>query len=361
LFIYEGVTKTGRWLESRDLFGGSRVALTSRPAPGEIRRDCCASWSPDGTAVAFFRRTPKLAGLFLVAADGSHLHQLVAFTQLRGIAKPGLRAPILWASDGSKLLFTAGSLKSSCNDDAIYRVNIDGSDFRPLWRRPPSLRASVSVLGWSPDGSRALFDLSRNDGDCYGSHIGPETLMLVTDEIPRQTVKLVTASTFGGASWSPDGSQIAYAVCEYAGAPCNISVLDANTGQTRLLTHFTTYTSPYMGFDELPFLWSGRSELVLGRFLSLFALDATGGQMRRIVTAPCPQPSGHCPHRQITLYGISLDGSVVFDANDVGCTFCSAPSYRPKPASRRYVFESANNKLVPLPDPNLPVDDTHFP
>src|SRR5262245_13161750 len=64
--IYERVTKTARWLEARDLFGGSRIALTRRPDPGEIRRDCCATWSPDGTKVAFLRRTPKQFGLFVV-------------------------------------------------------------------------------------------------------------------------------------------------------------------------------------------------------------------------------------------------------------------------------------------------------
>jgi len=362
VFVYERVTKTARWLEARDLSGGSRVALTRRPTPGEIRRDCCASWSPDGTEVAFFRRTPKQLGLYVVSADGSQVRRLVSASQLkRWIGRPiSLASRIWWSGEASKLLFTVDDLQHGCNSDGIYRVSTDGSNLRPLWRRPPKLLASAYAFGWSPDGTAALFDVSENDGDCYGSHIGPETLMTVPDRAGAQPSKLVTGEIFGGARWSPDGAQIAYSIC-VEGTPCNLAVIDPKTRKARLVTRYKTYTSPFGGFDELPFLWSEDGDLVLGRFLSLLALDVTDGRTHRIVTTPCPRGNSHCPKTSMTLYGISQDGDVIFDTEDVGCIGCPRLVLAPEPLSKRYVASLTDKHLAPLPEPGLRVDDVYLP
>jgi Tol biopolymer transport system component len=341
-FIYERDNGRTTWLESRDLFGSSRVALTRRTTRSEIRRDCCARWSAHGSNVAFVRKTPKLYGLYVVTRRGTKLRQLVSATQLqRWVTQPITLSAISWARDGSKLLFSVHLRNSNCaNSDGIYRVNVDGSDLRPLWRRPSALRGSAVALGWSPDGRRALFDLVRNDGDCYGTHVGPETLVTVPDK-PGKTVSLLTESTFGGARWSPDGAQIAYTSCAFA-EPCNIGVIDPTTKRKRLLTHYETFTSPLGGFDELPFLWSPNGEIILGRFLSVLALDPKGGATRELVKANCLRPNRQCPDSVITLYGVAPRGNIVFEADD-----------------QRYVVTDI--RLIELPDPGLAVDDLYLP
>jgi hypothetical protein len=360
-FIYEHATKYGAWLESRDLFGVSRVALTPALSMGERRSDCCASWSPDGTEVAFARKTPKIFGVFVVASDGSNLREVASGAALRQWVKQPSRinTKIWWAKDGSKLLFGV-NVAQSCNSDGIYRVNADGSDLRPLWRRPSRLLADAFPLGWSPDGSRALYDLSHNDGDCYGSHIGPETLESIADDATASPKGLATTLTFGDAAWSSDGSRIAYTRCD-EGDPCDLHTLDPATGQADRLTHYKTYASPYDGFDELPFLWSGSGEIIVGRFLRLLAIDATDRRSQPIVTVACPRPNGRCPLPDMTFYGLSPDGHLIFDVGDVGCVVCNAPSYGPKPVWKRYAFGLADGTLTPLPDPGLAVDDVYLP
>src|SRR5205823_659812 len=91
----------------------------------------------------------------------------------------------------------------------------------------------------------------------------------------------------------------------------------------RQITHFTSYASPYGGFDELSSLWSGQgNELIVARARSLYSLDPTSGQIQRLLTAPCPRPSGRCPLPELQLYGISPARVAIVDVEDVGCTFC---------------------------------------
>ena len=361
VFIYEHVTKTGRWLESRDLGGGSRVALTPPLARGELRTDCCARWLPRGKQVVFQRRTPKLNGLYVVDADGSHLKQVVSTADLpqRANANSVSFRSVHASGDGSKLVFTVDDLHD-CNSDGIYRINTDGTDLRALARRPARLTAALYALGWSPDGKTAAFDLSHNDGDCYGSHVGPEELKIVTDDGSNATVTLVKTDAIGGAGWLPDGSGIVYSDCGY-GAPCNLWLVPPNGSRSPLpITRFQTSASPYGGFDELQAQWSGQgNELILARARSLFSLDPTTGQLRRLVTAPCPRPSGRCPLPELTLYGISPDRVAVIDAGDVGCTLCYSNS--PRPISKRYAVSLSNRAFTQLPDPGLAVDDVYLP
>jgi len=211
--IYEHVTSTGRWLESRDLTGGSRFALTRPLRPGELRRDCCATWLGDGSRVAFVRHTPTENAIYAVDADGTQLRRIVSETQLahRAGIHPELRS-LEAVPDGSKLLFTLDDSRS-CNGDSIWRVNSDGSDLRRLYRRPASEKAELFVYDWSPDKQSALFEVSHNDGDCYGSHIEESEIELVGDDGAAPPRRLATTNPIEGAGWLPSGHTIILDVC----------------------------------------------------------------------------------------------------------------------------------------------------
>jgi hypothetical protein len=219
-----------------------------------------------------------------------------------------------------------------------------------LWRRPVRMLADVVGMGWSPDGKSALFGVLHNDGDCYGSHIGPEELKTVTDDgAPQIRALLQVDYSLGSAAWSPDGSKVAYTDC--GRETCNLGVITPDGGQPRQLTHFPSDDQPTAIY--LPFRWAGEGdELVLGRFLSVLSLDPISGRIKRLVKAPCPRRSHHCPLPVIAIVGLSPHGLAVIDVGDVSGQ---------GPVRRRYATDLTNRQLTPLPNPGLLVDDLYLP
>ena len=201
-----------------------------------------AAWSPDGSQIAFIRgQAFDRAGVWVMKADGSG-QRLV--TRSKKALGPGLA----W-SPGTQLVFS--NLE---RDDvlALLAVNADGSGLRHVTPagRPPSLDEQPA---WAPDG-RIFFD--REDADSSeicsvkadGSglthvtaapqptsfSLSPDGQWLLLWDRTRDALVRVPASGEGervvlvdklsryipryspsfyavASSWSPDGSQIAFA------------------------------------------------------------------------------------------------------------------------------------------------------
>jgi TolB protein len=192
------------------------------------------AWSPDGTQIAFsyqpdaFGNKPYLDGvLHVVDVDGTNLTELelggdlewspdgqwIAFqysVHVAVITPSGddFRAVTIanegagygepaWSPDGNQLAMTYLDILGGDETFDIYVVNFDGDDLTAL----TSESSSSANLDWSPDGSQIAFAL--------GSGADHHIWVMSSDGSNRSRL---TTSTSGGnwPKWSPDGEHIAF-------------------------------------------------------------------------------------------------------------------------------------------------------
>ena len=185
--------------------GTGTVELTSIGYCGEYANG--AAWSPDGMKIAY-DVTPtvwwvgRVPWIVLMNADGSQPITLVRDT-LFG------REEAAWSPDGAKIAGTNWglicSIRGGCGpgpgNPQIFAVNADGSGFRILV-------SHGHTPSWSPDGTQLAF----------ADHYNPDhTVNLIDDDIYVMNadgtgVTNLTNSPGSDDSpaWSPDGTRIAF-------------------------------------------------------------------------------------------------------------------------------------------------------
>jgi TolB protein len=123
------------------------VNLTSDPA-----YDSGATWSPDGTKIAFTSNRTGDFEIFVMNADGTN--------PLNLSNDPGRSnfGPA-WSPDGSRIAFTSnpGATVGTGGDDEIFVMNTDGSSLVNLTNHT----ADDFWPSWSTDGSRIAFTSGR--------------------------------------------------------------------------------------------------------------------------------------------------------------------------------------------------------
>jgi TolB protein len=82
-----------------------------------------ASFSPDGSRIAFISTATGEAQIYVAAADGTNVKQLTTGST---------NAQPMWAPDGSRLLFSSNRASKDGNEFELYVMNADGSDQRML-------------------------------------------------------------------------------------------------------------------------------------------------------------------------------------------------------------------------------------
>ncbi|WP_395293300.1 TolB family protein [Kitasatospora hibisci] len=253
--------------------GSGEQQLTRPPAQ---TRDDHPDWSPDGTTVAFDRTSAESAGrIWTIGADGENAHQVgplcepgaldctneeevtpafspdgkqIAFSRTWGSSDPtahqtqysdlylmspdgtnaqrltfltndkpysGLVANPAWSPDGKQLVFSyqTSATGQPANSRALYVVNIDGTDLRRL--TPWELRAGDRA-SWSPDGTQIVFTTypagadNTPGGGIYTAHPDGTAIGALTPG-PSDVV-------YGAASYSPDGTSIAFTQAPVNGA-----------------------------------------------------------------------------------------------------------------------------------------------
>jgi hypothetical protein len=333
----------GKWLQTKRLDGTGAQDVTRRVARYEARVDDGASFAPDGTGVAFRRRTKRDGFSVMVAgSDGTGIRRVLTLAQANRLV-PGadvLGAP-LFAPDGRSVVVTTDHF---CSTQAVLSLGLAGERPVVVWRRPKGQLLSVWPVAVLADG-RLLAVASENDGDCYYGHTGPDRLVLLRAGSPPRTLG-PPSSAVGNVLVAPDGRTVLWA----AGCldRCQIWSADLETGAARQLTRFRTRTFPLGGYDSIAMAVLGEDVLVYGRGRSVYGRRLSrAATPERLVRFPCPRKAG-CSLSAIESILTSPDGRwMIVDVTDHGCELCEAGS--PEPVYERFAVESGGRRKTSLP------------
>jgi Tol biopolymer transport system component len=170
-----------------------------------------ATWSPDGTRIAFeaIPAPPYKVGdigtrskLYVMNADGSGLTQIIT-SPARDPEYP------TWSPDGQTLAFVG---VPTAGWRAVFTIGLDGTNLQTVIPDEPGTWDSYRSLAWSPDGGSLLFSGTFRYPCPDGCHWGMEEdelyiLSLATGDIQRLTENMLPDQN---AVWSPDGTRIAF-------------------------------------------------------------------------------------------------------------------------------------------------------
>ena len=172
------------WVMNAD--GSGLVNLTHAPQQENME----PSWSPDGKQLVFSALVGNTLGLSLMRADGSQKRPLL--TGMEGDSPA-------WSPDGRKIAFIS---QLSDTLSTIYVMNPDGSGITRLARA----QGYYSALVWSPDSKHLLYAYASDS-------LGSSNVYLMNADGSGQ-VRLAGSSSdvasFFPTGWSPDGTKILF-------------------------------------------------------------------------------------------------------------------------------------------------------
>jgi Tol biopolymer transport system component len=253
--------------------------------------DSTAVPSPQGTKIAFTRRTNRHQSLFVMNADGSGARRLTTGSvrhwtpsgqtivlvrggEIRTIAADGTGERRLAigldptvSPDGRRVAYARG--------DSVYVTDIAGGEPRRLLTQSKrACRPSLSDTTWSPDGGRIAFsvhyDLNNNSPEC-GDVVGGIHFV----DLDGGTTRRISAGA--GPRWSPNGRQILVGGSHCTG--CDIFLIHPDgTGRRKFPTGANPIWSPdgrFVAFDREGGNGTGTDVWIVGA-------DGTGA--RRVTT-----------------------------------------------------------------------------
>jgi TolB protein len=205
-----------------------------------------ASWSPDGTLIAFRSEPKGDQEIWLMNADGSDQRRLT-----RGLSP-------VWSPDGSKIAYASpGEINcppgSGPRCTGISIMNTDGSGQQRL----PNTDGG-EYPSWSPDGKRIVFNENLT-----GNH-----LMHIVDVDSSQVVDLSSVGEGWQVDWSPDGHSILFASGrdqDQAGYD-DIYIMRPDGSGVKRLTDMRAYTPA----------WSPHGSYIVFSAPGLFVMRADG-------------------------------------------------------------------------------------
>jgi Tol biopolymer transport system component len=274
------------------LIEGQPVRPLTRRAKGSEDWDNQPKWSPDGRRVAFARAYGQRPGLY-VARLGEGRSRRVVTGRI-----PEDSAAITWSPDGGRIAFL--------RDGSVFAVNSDGGPTRlalpggKWWCKAPS---------WTPDGRQLV-------AACSGR------LWIVNADGSRRHPVPGERDAGGGASWSPDGSRIAYARRCNPGLSedvfCDVAVTRPDGSGRRTLVR-RDRTGPT---DERP-VWTSAERLLVGLWgykRGILAVNASTGKTRKAhqetspILATGPNGTYALPGRGSSLDIFNRDGKRLLHA-----------------------------------------------
>jgi Tol biopolymer transport system component len=222
----------------RDLtyWGADRFRLAAVPAAGGLTRqltkgpyDAMPTYAPNGRRIGFVRLTGATLSLYTVTRLGRHAAPLLA---------DGLDITPAWSPDGKTIAFSRLADASLPIDQArLYLADADGSHVRALGQAP--------VLGvspsWSPDGRMIAFVsfVDHNGPACPADSCPPSGEIYVVGADGTGLTRLTSSEADDEhPTWSPDGSQLAFAsgflLAGQGHAPWLVTIPAAGGSPTRI-------------------------------------------------------------------------------------------------------------------------------
>ena len=200
-----------------DVDAGGHASESLRIDVGGTFPPPCPIWSADGRWVAFGVPLTSPLNPDRSAAGSEVWVASVADGQVEVL--PDLLATDLeWSPQGSELAIASGQNDqdrgSQLRDGSIRLYNADSGEMRTLVG--PS---GVSMLTWSPDGSRIAYQRDRSSA-CDGRFDDQEIWVAQVDASGEYRLACGFSTLHGiGPVWSPTGDRIVYQRCD--SNPCN--------------------------------------------------------------------------------------------------------------------------------------------
>lgn len=185
-------------------------------ASGENR---APAWSPDGKRLAFASNRDGNVEIYVMDADGSNQTNLTHY--------PGDDADPAWSPDGKQIAFA--SYRQGQQGYRVFVMDADGSHVRDLSKSDNPV--GYVYPAWSPDGQQLL----------YGHYVegGLELFLCQADGSQRrQLTKLGGWNSM--ASWSRDGSKIAFLRTRGGEDMSALMIMDADGGNPTVILKAVT-------------------------------------------------------------------------------------------------------------------------
>ncbi len=189
-------------------------------------------------------------------------------------AEPGRYGEPASSPDGSRLALTVtlGTATSR-----IATMNADGSGLKELtYCSPPECLSDTSPT-WSPDGSQLAW--ARVSG---AGAVIPESIFVVGEQRPatKPTLALPGLAFVGGLAWSPDGTSIAFDASKEGTKRFSIYEVDVTSGA---VTQLTDCPITECSIGDLHPSWApDGSRIVFARDGDLYVMNRSGSDMRQL-------------------------------------------------------------------------------
>jgi TolB protein len=171
---------------------GTDLTLLSHDPSPDVN-DEFPAWSPNGRRIAFgrFDDTTGLEALFVMRADGTHVHQIP------NTATYHANFP-RYSPNGHRRAFSGHTDRGG----ATFTIHLDGTHVR----RVTPWKLAAGVYDWSPDGQWIL-------GELHGLGGGPQRNVYIVHPNGTDLTRVTNTHTkgainWGGLSFSPDGTKI---------------------------------------------------------------------------------------------------------------------------------------------------------
>jgi Tol biopolymer transport system component/DNA-binding winged helix-turn-helix (wHTH) protein len=170
--------------------GGDPIRLTDSPFDETTPR-----WSPDGRYIAFVSDRGADTNIYLIPPLGGPERMLVETQLERRIGRSELGA-VPWSPDGQELLF---SRHQSSGGIAIWKIHLGTGEETQVTHPPPGSQDLAAT--WSFDGTRIAF---------FRSESGRGSLWLLPAQGGEPRPLLRDEHNNGSPTWSVDGRRIAF-------------------------------------------------------------------------------------------------------------------------------------------------------